>query len=227
MIYEAFLHQYFNVIIHNNFWNESNQTPFGFDTTGRKASKSSIDKMLDSRRKIGLKQIAKKDKATKSDPLWKETIGKQQKKNEKITKSDPLWKETVLVEQMKKRKESIGEDGFKLIGKKVSDYHKTRELILCEYCNNEFDYMNYGKYHGEKCKCHPNYIEQKKETIICPFCNKLGTNRASMYQWHFDNCKKNPNYIEKLKEIIECPKCGLKSTNKSIMKRWHFDNCRK
>ena len=36
MIYEAFLHQYFDVKLHNKFWNESNQTPFGFDTTGNK-----------------------------------------------------------------------------------------------------------------------------------------------------------------------------------------------
>jgi len=35
MIYEAFLHQYFNVKLNNNFWNESNQTPFGYDTTGK------------------------------------------------------------------------------------------------------------------------------------------------------------------------------------------------
>ncbi len=34
MIYEAFLHQYFDVKKSNSFWNESNQTPFGFDTTG-------------------------------------------------------------------------------------------------------------------------------------------------------------------------------------------------
>jgi len=35
MIYEAFLHQYFNVKLNNYFWNESNQTPFGYDTTGK------------------------------------------------------------------------------------------------------------------------------------------------------------------------------------------------
>jgi len=35
MIYEAFLHQYFNVKLSSKFWNESNQTPFGYDTTGK------------------------------------------------------------------------------------------------------------------------------------------------------------------------------------------------
>lgn len=36
IIYESFLHAKFNVKKHNQFFNESNQTPFGFDTTGMK-----------------------------------------------------------------------------------------------------------------------------------------------------------------------------------------------
>ena len=36
MIYEAFLHQYFDAKLHKSFWNESNQTHFGFDATGNK-----------------------------------------------------------------------------------------------------------------------------------------------------------------------------------------------
>lgn len=37
MLYESFLHQYFNVKEKDNrFWNKSNQTPWGFDTTGLK-----------------------------------------------------------------------------------------------------------------------------------------------------------------------------------------------
>jgi len=35
IIYESFLHQYFDAKRHTKFWNESNQTPFGFDTTGK------------------------------------------------------------------------------------------------------------------------------------------------------------------------------------------------
>jgi len=34
IVYEAFLHQYFDVKLHNCFWNRSNQTPFRFDRTG-------------------------------------------------------------------------------------------------------------------------------------------------------------------------------------------------
>ena len=36
IIYESFLHQYFNVKEHNNFWNKSNQLPWGFTTAGLK-----------------------------------------------------------------------------------------------------------------------------------------------------------------------------------------------
>ncbi|MEA3452324.1 MAG: hypothetical protein U9Q83_10545, partial [Bacteroidota bacterium] len=36
ILYESFLHQYFNVKLHNKFWNESNQMPWKFDTTGMK-----------------------------------------------------------------------------------------------------------------------------------------------------------------------------------------------
>ncbi len=34
MIYESYLHQYFDVKLHDSFINRSNQTPFGFDRTG-------------------------------------------------------------------------------------------------------------------------------------------------------------------------------------------------
>lgn len=35
IMFESFLHQYFDVKNHNKFFNYSNQTPFGFDTSGR------------------------------------------------------------------------------------------------------------------------------------------------------------------------------------------------
>ena len=40
ILYKAFLHQYFDVKLSNMFWNKSNQTPFGFDTTGTKWDKN-------------------------------------------------------------------------------------------------------------------------------------------------------------------------------------------
>ena len=52
MIYEAFLHQYFDVKSHNKFWNESNQTPFGFDTTSVKYSEEMLMSRKNSYEKI-------------------------------------------------------------------------------------------------------------------------------------------------------------------------------
>jgi len=42
MIYESYLHQYFDVKRSKHFWNGSNQTPFNFDTTGQTSGKGTI-----------------------------------------------------------------------------------------------------------------------------------------------------------------------------------------
>ena len=44
MVFEAYLHQKFNVKEKNNFYNRANQTPFGFDTTGNKEIARKISK---------------------------------------------------------------------------------------------------------------------------------------------------------------------------------------
>ena len=45
-IYESYLHQYFNVRDNINFYNGSNQTPFGFDTTGMVSVKDKDDNTM-------------------------------------------------------------------------------------------------------------------------------------------------------------------------------------
>lgn len=45
ILYESFLHQYFNVKKHPSFWNESNQTPNGFDRTGIPHTKETKEKI--------------------------------------------------------------------------------------------------------------------------------------------------------------------------------------
>lgn len=42
IIYESFLHQYFDVKLHESFFNESNQTPFRFSVAGKKQSANHI-----------------------------------------------------------------------------------------------------------------------------------------------------------------------------------------
>lgn len=86
ILYEAFLHQYHNVKIHYNFWNKSNQTPFGFDTTGI---------------------------TYKRTPEWILSKGKLTKEKEKATKSNPLWIATSLKMQIEKRTKTYENKGRK------------------------------------------------------------------------------------------------------------------
>jgi len=63
ILYESYLHQLFDVKNHNSFWNESNQTPFGFDTTGMKfiftqEHKNNMSKAFKGR-KLSLESIEK------------------------------------------------------------------------------------------------------------------------------------------------------------------------
>jgi len=71
ILYESFLHQLFNVKNHSSFWNESNQTPFGFDTTGMKfifteEHKNNMSKSFKGR-KVSLKNIKKVKDTRKND----------------------------------------------------------------------------------------------------------------------------------------------------------------
>jgi len=91
IIYESFLHQYFNVRDHNKFWNDNNQTPFKFLIS----NKIRIDN-------------GKKISKTKANPIWKEKNResfKRGKVKELKTKSSFIWKNTVQKEQIRKYKE--------------------------------------------------------------------------------------------------------------------------
>jgi hypothetical protein len=71
-----------------------------------------------------------------------------------------------------------------------------REIILCPYCNNSGDKLNFSRWHFDFCKDNPNRILKEIKKIECPHCHK-SLNPANVYQWHFDFCKDNPNRILK------------------------------
>jgi len=50
ILYESYLHDYFDVKNNDKFWNKTNQTPFGFDTTGKISvkNKNNISFLIDS-----------------------------------------------------------------------------------------------------------------------------------------------------------------------------------
>ncbi len=83
ILFESYLHQYFDVKNHDNFINMSNQTPFGFDVTGRKASEETIKNMIEAQAKINADPIKvnerrlkklKIQKEIEDDPIKVETI---------------------------------------------------------------------------------------------------------------------------------------------------------
>jgi hypothetical protein len=71
IIYESFLHQFFDVKNHNKFWNKSNQTPWGFSTAGLKFSNP--NKGLTYEQILGKKagEIARNNKKGHKNPTAK------------------------------------------------------------------------------------------------------------------------------------------------------------
>jgi hypothetical protein len=91
--------------------------------------------------------------------------------------------------------------------------------IKCPYCNKEIDPGNYKQFHGNNCKLNPkiniNVLSARSNAkrnatlksisvgthksksptsygvLICPHCNKSGTNLPAMKRHHFNNCKAN------------------------------------
>jgi hypothetical protein len=81
---------------------------------------------------------------TKSDPLWKKTVGKKSKEKQIKTISDPLWKKTV------------GKEAIEKIKKIKSDpLWKEKNTKICPHCNVKIDSGNYAQWHGDKCRHKP------------------------------------------------------------------------
>ncbi len=77
ILYESYLHQFFNVKLHDGFINRANQTPFGFDRTGRKATE-------ETKRKTSKASI-KSNQEIAADPI--RSAARSQKISEKAIKS--------------------------------------------------------------------------------------------------------------------------------------------
>jgi hypothetical protein len=60
MIYESYLHQYFGVKNNDSFWNGSNQTAYGFDTTGTEGPNKNKPMSLSTREKLRKINLGKK-----------------------------------------------------------------------------------------------------------------------------------------------------------------------
>ena len=108
ILWESFLHQYFNVKKHNNFFNESNQTPFGFSTCGISPSKE---------QRLAL---SKKIKGVKKPKGFGEKISKALKGRTKSKEE---------VDKIQKSLFTVGEDGKTPHAKGVEKAKKTVQQI--------------------------------------------------------------------------------------------------
>lgn len=102
LAHEIQLHKSYNVKDNKLFYNKVNQTSTGFDCTGNIESDAtrlkksiSIVRVLNSKSfKEGKGKIANKNHSiTKSNPIWKDTIGKAQVEKRLTTISTTKWKE--------------------------------------------------------------------------------------------------------------------------------------
>jgi hypothetical protein len=65
---------------------------------------------------------------------------------------------------------------------------KTMAKAGCIYCKNETSLMNLTKWHGVKCKSHPDFVDRITTKQECIYCKKL-VDIANHTQWHGDKCK--------------------------------------
>jgi group I intron endonuclease len=107
-----------------------------------------------------------------------------------------------------KIKDSLsGRKRLKLSRMKISEAAKERKRKVCKHCNNEFDPVNYAKWHGERCLKNPdvdsekekklrsetNSFKGKKHRVVdCEYCNKKNIPYPNHKQWHINGkCIKN------------------------------------
>lgn len=132
-IYESFLHDYFNVKDHNLFFNEANQTPFGFNTKGLNYKNSDETK---ARKKIANKnkgnclssEKISEIKLKRSNDIDENGLNSYQRAGMKVQKT--LARKSVKEKeiQIKKRKETISEAGLKAIQAKTMKFRKENNL---------------------------------------------------------------------------------------------------
>lgn len=105
----------------------------------------------------------------------------------------------------------------------ISNARLLTEKLKCPFCKTITDPGNYKQFHGENCKHNPDIDPAilanrkdrnkksamksikngthksgspiSKEPIICPHCNKKGTNLPVMKRFHFERCPKKQDAV--------------------------------
>jgi len=187
MIYEAYLHQYFDVTNNKHFWNGSNQMPFGFDTTGvthnGRITKEGIAKMIETKNKPiiinGLITSSAKENAKSAARTMKKkdenglsiyekaAIKGQKTKNKTFTKNG--IETNLLIEQGKKSsktknskewKETKGKEMRKKLSNSKLKKSKKYNIIK----NNKILLTNVTS--KDLCKISPSLIKKNKKDFL-------------------------------------------------------------
>ena len=177
ILYESYLHQYFNVKNNDKFYNKVNQTQSGFDTTGVKNLHSSKTKQKISKAikgKINYKNIItgetgriSKEEFDRRDDLTFVNIGM-------VTCKDEFGnKYKVTKEEFNKRSDLYGLT--KGVPKSKEHNRKNSEARKGTTLSN-----------STKEKIRNIVLNQPK--IQCPHCTKI-LDKRNAKRWHFDNCK--------------------------------------
>lgn len=132
IIFEAFLHQYFDVKLHPKFWNESNQTPFGFDTTGfkfRNTKETKENKKLANKLKGNCltPEIIAGIKETRLNDII-DGLNSYERAGLKSSKTKLAFSEDKKIEISSKRKETMGEEKLKNTQLKTMEYRKVNNM---------------------------------------------------------------------------------------------------
>lgn len=149
-IYEAYLHQYFDVKLHDKFWNEGNQTPFGFDTTGKKnatISEETRKKMSEAQKGKKLTEKTKK----KLSVLYKGKSLEEIHGNEKAELiKNKISSNTIYTEERKQKLSNSLKNRKILWGDKISKAQKGK--ITKEETKQKLREANLGKKLTEETK---------------------------------------------------------------------------
>ena len=177
--HEIFLHKKFNVKLHEQFYNRSNQTSTGFDVAGTTYShteeaKEKIRKYRktythseETKQKMSLslsgrvlseEHIEKLKIAVKNrPPATPET--KQKMSIAKTGKNNPFYEKTHTEETKQKMSLDRSGAGNSMFGKKHSEETKQKmrkpkpqRYITCPYCGKNGGASNMKRYHFDNCK---------------------------------------------------------------------------
>lgn len=145
IIYEAFLHQYFNVRNSNSFWNKSNQTPFHFQV-GKEARIKQKNTINSEEWKETIGKIQKEKYINKvNSKEWKENIGREKLRKTRETISKQEWKETIGREKIKKHEENMEKSFINYDGKITTKRKEASKKISGELHYNTKRIFIYSK----------------------------------------------------------------------------------